>query len=68
MGVVLDRGPSFLVSQPVFEEDLPVLAIVLGVGELARPPSLPSLRPRGRTVQQYPDGALRKYTGMQSAP
>lgn len=68
VGVVLDRGPSFLVSQPVFEEDLPVLAIVLGVGELARPPSLPSLRPRGRTVQQYPDGALRKYTGMQSAP
>lgn len=68
VGVVLDRGPGFLVSQPVFVEDLSVLAIVLGAGELARPLSLPSLRPRGRTVQQYADGAPRKYTGMQSAP
>ena len=68
VGVVLDRGPGFLVSQPVFVEDLSVLAIVLGAGELARPLSLPSLRPRGRTVQQYADGAPRKYMGMQSAP
>lgn len=61
VGVVLDQGHGFLLGQPVFVEDLPVLAVALGAMGLARLSSLSPLRPRGRAVHQYTAGALKKH-------